>query len=55
MLSLEAAERNSEFVHCWMEEVTPGESRHWRQVLEREGEWLYFWHSIRYKLKAAYS
>ncbi len=45
-------DRNSEFLHWWMEDVTPGETGHWRQVLQNEGEWVYFWHCIRYKLKA---
>jgi hypothetical protein len=46
-------DRDSEFVHWWMEDVREGETNHWRQVLEKEGEWIYFWHSIRYKLKTA--
>lgn len=45
-------DRESKFVHWWMGDVTEGESGHWRQVLEKKGEWIYFWHSIRYKLKA---
>ena len=45
-------DKESEFVHWWMEDVTSGESNHWRQVLEKEREWIYFWHCIRYKLKA---
>lgn len=44
--------RDSEFVHWWMDDATPSEVGHWSQVLEKEGEWVYFWHTIRYKLKA---
>ncbi len=45
-------ERENEFVHWWMGDVTPGEATHWTQVMEREGKWVYYWHSIRYKLKS---
>ncbi len=45
-------ERENEFVHWWMGDVTPGEATHWTQVIEREGKWVYYWHSIRYKLKS---
>lgn len=45
-------ERESKYVWWWMGDATPGEVNHWSQVLEKEGEWVYFWHSIRYKLKA---
>lgn len=48
-------DRDSEFVHWWMEDVAPGEVNHWSQVLKKEGEWIYFWHSIRYMLKSASS
>lgn len=51
-LSQSEEDKESEFVHWWMEDVMSGESNHWRQVLEKEGEWIYFWHCIRYKLKA---
>ena len=48
-------ERENEFVHWWMEDVTSGEADHWNQMLEKEGSWIYYWHSIRYKLKAVYN
>ncbi len=46
-------DRGSEFVHWWMEEVSAGERAHWSKVLEKEGEWAYFWHSVHYKLRPA--
>lgn len=47
--------RESDFLHWWMEDVGEGETNHWRQVLERQGEWVYYWHCIRYRLRATYS
>ena len=44
----------SEFLYWWMDS-TGDEVNHWQQMLEREGEWVYFWHTLRPKLKAAYS
>lgn len=48
-------EKESDYVHWWMEDVREGESRHWKQVLDNEGEWSYCWHSIHYRLQPAYS
>lgn len=48
-------DRESKYIHWWMGDVSAGEVRHWSQVLEKEGQWIYFWHSIRYKLKSAAS
>lgn len=53
------ASRNSnyietDYVYWWMEERSGGEVQHWQQMLESEGEWVYFWHMIRPKLKSAH-
>ena len=48
-------DRESHLMYWWMEDVREGESRHWKQVLDREGEWSYYWHSIHYRLQPAYS
>ena len=45
---------DTEYVYWWMEERSGGEVQHWRQMLDNEGEWVYFWHMIRPKLKSAY-
>ena len=44
----------SEYVHWWMENTPQRETLHWKQVLEKDGEWVYFWHVIRPKMKSAY-
>ena len=41
---------DSEYVFQWMEGASEGGERHWQQVLEREGEWVYFWHILQPKL-----
>ena len=43
----ESMSLESEFVHWWMEEVREGEKEHWRQVFDKEGDWVYFWHAAR--------
>jgi len=48
-------EEESDYLYWWMEEVREGERRHWKQVLDNEGEWSYCWHSIHYRLQPAYS
>ena len=48
-------DRESDYLYWWMEDVREGERRHWKQVLDNEGEWFYFWHSIHYRLQPAYS
>ncbi len=43
----------SEYVHWWMEDTPTTEVRHWQQVMDKDGEWVYFWHLIRPNLKSA--
>lgn len=43
----------SEYVHWWMEDTPTPEVRHWEQVMEKDGDWVYFWHLIRPNLKSA--
>lgn len=45
---------DSEFLYWWMDS-TGGEVEHWRLMLEKEGEWVYFWHSLRARMKPAAS
>ncbi len=43
----------SDYVHWWMEDTPTPEVRHWQQVMEKDGQWVYFWHLVRPKLKSA--
>lgn len=44
----------SEFLYPWMDS-TGDEVTHWQQVMDCDGQWVYFWHALRPKLKAAYT
>lgn len=44
----------TDYVFWWMEDASSGEVKHWQQMLDSEGEWVYFWHLIQPKMKPAY-
>ena len=45
----------SEFLYPWMSDSSGDEVTHWQEVTECDGQWVYFWHALRPKLKAAYT
>ena len=44
----------TDYVFWWMEDASSGEVKHWQQMLDSEGKWVYFWHLIQPKMKPAY-
>ena len=44
----------TDYLYWWMEDATSSEVKHWQQVIDNEGKWVYFWHLIQPKLKPAY-
>ena len=44
----------NEFLYWWMDS-TSGEVKHWQLMLERQGQWVYFWHALRANMKPAHS
>ena len=44
----------TDYLFWWMEDATSGEVKHWQQVIDNEGKWVYFWHLIQPKMKPAY-
>ena len=43
----------SDYIHWWMEDTPTLEVQHWKRMIEKDGEWVYFWHLIRPNLKSA--
>ena len=44
----------TDYMFWWMEDASCGEVKHWQQMLDSEGKWVYFWHLIQPKMKPAY-